>query len=335
MSGITGVGRLLAKARDISYSFERSVNMAKYLITGGDGYLAQQVITLLLSEGHEVSAIDMQFDQLNIPVKFNKLLEQKSFPLSNRTLLGKAFDGIDVCIHLAAPANKFFDSDLQAVALLDGLNVFHAAIESNNTPVIFSSTDAVYGPNIANPLFENAQMMPINSMGVHKLSLEHHARVLGLTHGLNSTSMRLFNVYGMWRNDWASDVISQFCRSALSGEDIIVQGNGDQVRDFIHVSDAARAFAMVSKNIKFGFSTYNVCTGQATSLNNLIDIMSSLLGYQLTVRYESKRRGDVYCAVGSNLKIKQDFKFMPRINIADGLRRVLKDAGAITLQKVI
>ena len=178
-------------------------------------------------------------------------------------------------------------------------------------------------------------MMPINSMGVHKLSLEHHARVLGLTHGLNSTSMRLFNVYGMWRNDWASDVISQFCRSALSGEDIIVQGNGDQVRDFIHVSDAARAFVTVSKNIKFGFSTYNVCTSQATSLNNLIDIISSLLGYQLMVRYEGKRRGDVYCAVGSNLKIKQDFKFMPRINIVDGLRRVLKDAGAITLQKVI
>ena len=59
----------------------------------------------------------------------------------------------------------------------------------------------------------------------------------------------------MWRKNWSSDFISQFCRSVLSGEDIIVQGNGDQVRDFIHVSDAARAFVMVSKNIKIGFST--------------------------------------------------------------------------------
>lgn len=309
--------------------------MAKYLITGGDGYLAQQVINLLLSDGHEVRAIDVKFDHLSIPAKYNKKLDQYCFPLSDKTLLLKTFIGIDICIHLASPANDVLDYDKQATATLDGLHVFHAAIESNHVPVIFSSTDSVYGPNVENQLFENAQMMPISSMGVHKLSLEHHARVLGLTHGLNSTSMRVFNVYGMWRKNWAADVISQFCRCAMSGEDIVVHGNGDQVRDFIHVSDVARGFISVSKSLKSGFSTYNVCTGQATSLNNLIDMISSLLGYKLTVRYENKRLGDVYCAVGSNSKINKDYKFMPRINISCGLRRVLKDAGAITLQKVI
>jgi UDP-glucose 4-epimerase len=309
--------------------------MAKYLITGGDGYLAQQIINLLLLEGHEIRAVDIKFEQLQIPVKFNKLLEQHCFSLSNKKLLLKTFKGIDACIHLASPPNVTLDHYMQAGAILDGLHVFHAAIESNNVPVIFSSTDSVYGPNIANPLFENAQMMPISTMGVHKLSLEHHARVLGLTHGLNSTSMRLFNVYGMWRENWASDVISQFCRCAMSGQDLVVHGNGDQIRDFIHVSDVARAFLAVSNRLKCGFSTYNICTGQATSLNNLIGLISSLLGYKLKVRYESKRLGDVYCAVGSNFKINKDFNFMPRIKISNGLRRVLKDAGAITLQKVV
>jgi len=309
--------------------------MAKYLVTGGDGYLAQQIINLLLLEGHEIRAVDVKFEQLQVPIKFNKLIEQHCFSLSNKKLLLKTFNGIDGCIHLASPTNSTLDYDMQAAAILEGLHVFHAAIESNNIPVIFSSTDSVYGPNIANPLFENAQMMPISSMGVHKLSLEHHARVLGLSHGLNSTAMRLFNVYGMWRRNWASDVISQFCRCALSGEDIIVHGNGDQIRDFIHVNDVARAFVSVSHTLKLGYSTYNVCTGQATSLNNLIGMISSLLGHKLTVRYESKRLGDVHCAVGSNLKINKDFDFIPRINISNGLRRVLKDAGAVTLQKVI
>lgn len=309
--------------------------MAKYLITGGDGYLAEQVINLLLLEGHEIKAVDTQFDQLSIPVKYNKLLELHECSLSDKQSLLKIFENIDVCIHLASPGNSINDHDMQVSAILDGLHVFHAAIESNNVPVIFSSTDSVYGPNIANPLFETAQMMPVNSMGVHKLSLEHHARVLGLTHGLNSTSMRLFNVYGMWRNNWESDVISQFCRRALSGEEIIVHGNGEQVRDFIHVSDVARAFISVSKNLKASFATYNVCTGQATSLNNLIDMISSLLGHRLKICYQAKRVGDVYCAVGSNLKINKDFNFMPRINISNGLRIVLKEAGAITLQKAI
>lgn len=309
--------------------------MAKYLVTGGDGYLAQQVINLLLIDGHEVRAVDIQFDQLCIPEKYKKALEKRCFSLSKKTLLLDSFKGVDICIHLAAPVHGCFDCDQQAISILEGLHVFHAAIESNSIPVIFSSTDSVYGPNIENPLYENAQMMPISSMGVHKLSLEHHARVLGLTHGLNSTSMRLFNIYGMWRKDWSSDVISQFCRSALAGEDIVVHGNGDQIRDFIHVSDAARAFISISKCLKQGFSTYNICTGKATSLNNLLDMISSLLGQKLNIRYGSKRLGDVYCAVGSNSRINKEVNFIPRINIGNGLRMVLKQAGAVTLQKAI
>jgi UDP-glucose 4-epimerase len=307
--------------------------MAKYLITGGDGYLAQHIINLLLLEGNEVRAVDIQFEQLQIPVKYDTLCEQQCFSLSNKQHLSKAFENVDVCIHLASPNNSIYEYETPAEALLDGLHVFHAAIE-NKTPVIFSSTDCVYGPNISNPLFETAQMMPISTTGIHKLSLEHHARVLGLTHGLNSVSMRLFNVYGMWRPHWESDVISQFCRRALAGENLIVHGNGDQVRDFIHVCDVARAFFSVSKKFKVGFSTYNICTGQATSLNNLIDIISSLLGYRLNVCYENKRLGDVYCGVGSNLKISKDYNFIPRINVSNGLRKILKEAGAITLQKV-
>ena len=309
--------------------------MAKYLVTGGNGYLAQQVINLLLREGHSVRVIDVQFDQLSVPVKYAHLVDQHCFTLADKKMLLKTFKDIDVCYHLASPTADSLDYSMQSSAILEGLHVFHAAIENNNIPVIFSSTDSVYGPNISSPLFESAQLMPISSMGVHKLSLEHHARVLGLTHGLNTTAMRVFNVYGMWRDGWESDVISQFCRCALAGKEIVVHGNGDQVRDFIHVSDVARAFILASKNKKFGFSTYNVCTGQATSLKNLIEMTSSLLGHKLQVRFESKRLGDLYCAVGSNLKIYKDLKFIPRTTISDGLRLVLKEAGAITLQKAI
>ncbi len=309
--------------------------MAKYLVTGGNGYLAQQVINLLLLEGHSIRVVDVQFDQLTVASKYSHLVDQHCFSLADKELLLTSFSNIDICFHLASPASDRLDYKLQASAILDALHVFHAAIESNNVPVIFSSTDSVYGPNISNSLFESAQLMPTSSMGVHKLSLEHHARVLGLTHGLNTTAMRVFNVYGMWRDNWQSDVISQFCRSALSGKEIVIHGNGDQVRDFIHVSDVARAFILVSKNIKLGFSTYNVCTGKATSLKNLIEMASSLLGFTLKIRYENKRLGDLYCAVGSNLKINKECNFIPRIAIRDGLRLVLKEAGAITLQKVM
>ncbi len=309
--------------------------MAKYLITGGNGYLAQGLVNLLLHEGHSIRVIDKQFDQLDIPLKYARLVDQQCFSLANKDKLLSAFKDVDICFHLASPESDSLDYKMQSTAILDGLHVFHSAIESNNIPVVFSSTDSVYGPNISSPLFESVNMMPTSSMGVHKLSLEHHARVLAVTHGFNSTAMRLFNVYGMWRKDWESDVISHFCRCALSGRDITVHGNGDQVRDFVHISDVSRAFYLVSKNIKPRFSTYNVCTGQATSLNNLVEMISLLLGYKLNVRYESKRLGDLYCAVGSNLKINKEYNFIPRINIINGLRSVLKEAGAITLQKVM
>lgn len=309
--------------------------MARYLITGGDGYLAQQIINNLLYEGHFIRLVDSKFSWVSIPQKFSHLVEQKNFELTNKTKLVEAFDSIDVCFHLATPNTEFNDYDQHASAMLASLHVFHSAIECGNVPVIFSSTDSVYGPNVSSPLFETAQMMPTNSVGVHKLSLEHHARILGLTYGLPSMSMRLFNVYGMWREDWDSDVITRFCRAALLGQEISVYGNGDQVRDFIHIDDVARAFIIASKYIKSGHSCYNVCTGQATSIKNVIAMISSLLGQQLMIRYERKRMGDLYCAVGSNLKVMKELNFIPRISLDSGLRKVLKDAGAITLQKVV
>lgn len=309
--------------------------MAKYLITGGNGYLAQQVINLILLEGDSISVVDTEFDQLEIPQKYAHLVEVHCFNLCEQKQLLQVMQGIDVCFHLASPENKYLDSNRQSKAILEGLYVFHAAITSANVPVIFSSTDSVYGPNISTPLFESAQMMPISPMGVHKLSMEHHARLLSLTHGLRAVSMRAFNVYGMWRESWYGDVISQFCRSALSGKEIVIYGNGDQIRDFIHVSDVARAYVLASKNIKAGFSTFNVCTGQATSLKSLIELISTLLGHPLDIRYENKRLGDLYCAVGSNLKINKELKFSPRISISKGLRMILKQAGATTLQKAI
>lgn len=309
--------------------------MAKYLITGGNGYLAQPIINLLLQSGNFVRAIDFNFELLNLEDDFNSSIECLCFSLDDHQALNDAFKDIDLCIHLASPYRAFTDYKTQSTAILEGLNVFHAAIESNNVPVVFSSTDSVYGPNISDLLFESAQKMPIDPMGAHKLSLEHHARVLGLTHGLNSTSMRLFNVYGIWRNNWKFDVVSQFCQSALLNKEIVVHGTGEQTRDFIHVSDVARAFILASENTHLGFETYNVCTGQSTSINTLIEMISSLLGYRLSVRYENKRVGDLYCAVGSNSKINKDLNFMPRVSMSDGLRRVLEEAGAITLQKVI
>ena len=340
--------------RALINSDEVGFAMAKYLVTGAAGYIGQRLVRKLLLQGHSVLGVDSGAIECLGPLldKSRGKLELYRAGLHDKAWLATAMKGVDLCFHLASKDNDEFQHYLPADreqandqvlfngesfidALTQSLNIFEVAARTNNTPVIFPSCDSVYGPNISYPLTENTCPMPISARGLYKYQVEQYARHFNLRYGLPVTALRLFNVYGFWQPDWQGDVISRFCQRVLSQESVTLFGNGDQERDFIHVDDVVQGFLKAGRTGFSGFNIFNLCTSEGTSLNMLLDIIGSLLGAPIKRVYEPYRPGDLNSAIGCSLKAQRQISFRAEVTIAEGLRKVLKEAGAITLQKVI
>ena len=328
--------------------------MAKYLVTGAAGYIGQRLVHKLLLQGHKIVAVDAgPIESLeSLSDSSRGKLELYRTDLSDKAWLSTAMAGVDLCFHLASKGNEEFQhylpverqqEDHQVLfngesfidALSQSLNVFEVAARADNTPVIFPSCDSVYGPNITYPLTENTCPMPISARGLYKYQVEQYARHFNLRYGLPVTALRLFNVYGMWQDEWQGDVISRFCQAVLNQQPVTLFGNGEQERDFIHMDDVVQGFIKAGRAGFSGFNVFNLCTSEGTSLNRLLDIISSLQGRPMQRNYEPHRSGDLNSAIGCNLKAQRQISFRAEIPIAEGLRQVLKEAGAITLQKAV
>lgn len=326
--------------------------MARYLITGGFGYIGQHLATQLLALGNDVTLVDRgSVDVLRNTLKQSSArLEIFQSDLSDVAWLTGLMKNIDVCFHLASPASDSVESympseraadiaelNFNSAALLNAIQpnlvVFESAVLAGNVPVIFSSTDSVYGSSINFPLNEKTLPMPISNMGLLKYQIEQYARHYNIKYGLPVSALRIFNVYGSWCEGWDGDVITRFCKAALDKQPLTLFGHGNQDRDFIHIRDVVTGFIRTAEAKLKGFNTFNLCTSESTTLNALVDILSSLMGYPMELDYLEYRRGELHNAVGCIQKMQRQIGFRAGINIVDGLRQVLNDAGAITLQQ--
>lgn len=324
--------------------------MAKILITGSAGYVAGWLIPHLLKADHYV----VGYDCLKCPDHLVNLvgLEWHQGFLSDRALLEKVFSTArpDVCIHLAKPAAEMLESytpearhreiqgrDLSMrvlhTCLVDQLNIFEAAIRFGKVPVLFASSDSVYGPNSSTSVLENAQLQPISMKGLFNFFTEQYGRFYALRYGASITAMRFFNIYGCWLEGWHGDVISRFCQAALTSQRLDIYGDGSQMRDFIYIEDVVAAIVAISSSVKPGFSAVNISTGVGTTLNELVRLVGLLTATAFDVVNHPFRLGDLSCAVGNNQRLGAIKSRVVRTELAEGLRRTMNAAGVITMRR--
>ncbi|WP_420590908.1 NAD-dependent epimerase/dehydratase family protein [Bacterioplanoides sp.] len=324
--------------------------MAKILVTGSAGYVAGWLIPQLLRMGHHV----IGYDCLKCPDHLINLVgvEWHQGFLSDRTLLERVFSTArpDICIHLAKPAAEMLESytpeerhreiqgrDLSVrvlhTCLADQLNIFETAIRFGNIPVLFASSDSVYGPNSSTSVLENAQLQPISMKGLFNFFTEQYGRFYALRYGASITAMRFFNVYGYWLEGWRGDVISRFCQAALTNQKLDVYGDGSQMRDFIYIEDAVAAIIAMTSSVKPGFSAVNISTGVGTTLNELVRLVGLLTATAFDVVNHPFRPGDLSCAVGNNQRLEALEGGVVSTELAEGLRRTMNAAGVITMRR--
>ena len=309
--------------------------MARYLVTGGAGFVGSHLVEALLDEGHTVRVLDdlSTGRRANLPLQLEPIVADVTDP----TAVAEAFDGVDGCFHLAAIASveRSHRGWLRThqVNLTGTISVFDQAARQAQrrrvVPVVYASSAAVYGDCRTVPIAEDSPTNPLSAYGADKLACELHARIAGAVHGVPTTGLRFFNLYGPRQdpNSPYSGVISIFADRLLRGEPIEIFGDGEQIRDFTYVGDAVEALRRALSIASTAAPVGNVCTGRGTSVHGLAELIAGLCGTRLATQRRPARSGEIRKSIGDPRRAAEQLGIKAETALVDGLATTLDALG--------
>ncbi len=308
--------------------------MAHVFVTGAAGFIGSHTIDQLLRAGHRVTGADnlrtghrRNLDGAFASPAFAFVEADLAEPGVLADLVHRS--GPDALIHLAALVSV--PESVRDPALNFRLNVqathevAEAARRSGVPRVVFASSAAIYGDNPALPLREDAVARPVSPYGAAKLASEALLLGHGAAFGFTVRCQRYFNVFGP-RQDPSSSysgVISVFERCHREGRAVTLFGDGRQTRDFISVHDVARANVLAATQPGLASGVANICTGQATSLRDVLGVFAGAFPAQPPARSAPPRAGDIVHSVGAPEKAAADLGFRAGTAVATGLRELI------------
>lgn len=299
------------------------------LVTGGAGFIGSHLSAKLLSLGAHVTVIDdLSAGNMDRVPKGVNIIEGC---ITDSASLSNAMQGSDAVFHLAAIASvPLCEADpawSDKVNLKASLEIISAA----NCPVIFASSAAIYGEPVEIPIAENHPISPVGYYGQQKAAIDANICSLG-PQSTPACALRFFNVYGAGQDPSSqySGVLSIFIDRASTGRQITIFGDGEQTRDFIHVSDVVQAllltgFSLLDSGVSSPAhaSAFNICTGSPVTLNEVVGVISSHVDEEISVAYEDGREGDIKHSSGDSTKLQSTFDWKPETSLTDGLLSLL------------
>jgi UDP-glucose 4-epimerase len=301
-----------------------------FLVTGGCGFIGSHLCEALLARGDAVQVLDdLSSGKLeNLPEEARLVHGD----VCDSACVHEALEGADGCFHLAAIASVEHGVrdwlGTHRVNLTGTITLFEAIRRRTglgSIPVVYASSAAVYGNCKTLPITEDAEKQPLSAYGADKYACELHAKVATHVHGIPTTGLRFFNVYGP-RQDPASPysgVISIFCDRLRRDEVLLVHGDGRQTRDFIFVSDVVSAMLRAMELNLAGARSFNCCTGIATSVLDLARLIAELCGRDLNLCFAAPRSGEIRHSLGSPLGSRVAFDLPEAMTLRAGLAKLL------------
>ena len=293
------------------------------LVTGVAGFLGYHLKKLLTDFGANVTGVDNYVSKHCEYGTRNAIISNLD-DYAIEEILKKRFD---VIFHLAGNAlaaesvsNPMKDFELNLIITLRFLERLRKS--GFEGKIIFASSAAVYGQPMKMPIAENVPVAPINPYGVSKLSSENYLSIYSELYGFRCSIARLFSLYGPRQ---AKQVVYDLIRkSVMHPEEIVVLGDGSEVRDFLYVNDAALALCYLGQASN-NEDVYNVCSGQGISIKSLSVLIVNQLGIpQTRLKYTNERRkGDPLYWIGDNTKLKKT-GFTPNVDIKAGIEKTCK-----------
>jgi UDP-glucose 4-epimerase len=297
----------------------------RFAVTGGAGFIGNNIVHLLLNQGHKVKVIDnLHTGKMENLSDISEQIKFENIDIRDFKNLSLALNDVDGVFHEAALTivQESFEKEKEYhdVNVVGTENVFKIAKE-NNFKVIYASSSSIYGNTTSVPIKENFSRNPINPYGKTKLDDELLAEKY-CSQGVKIIGLRYFNVYGIGQTGTYAGVITKFLDKLKKSESPIIFGDGDQIRDFVYVKDVALAnLAAMSSNVNEGF--FNIGTGKTVSILELAEKMIGLFKLKLKPVFEKPLEGDVKKSMADTTLTKSKLNWNYNTELENGLKEFL------------
>jgi len=306
---------------------------SKVLVTGGAGFIGSHLVDRLLGMGCEVVVLDSfrtgKMENVSQHLKSDRFRLVEG-DVRDKRVVRDGMDGVDAVVHLAAliSVDESVNNPVETreINVTGTLNVLEEARRQGVKRFVYASSTAVYGEGNSLPLKEDYPPRPISPYAASKASAECYCKAFHRSYGLETVILRYFNVYGpRQEHNPYSGVISRFLNNALNGKPLVVFGDGKQTRDFMSIDDVVEATMLALENSDLVSETFNVCTGNPTTINELAKTIEEVTGRNLQLVYHKPRKGDIKNNYGDPAKASQILRFRAKINLREGLRLLINE----------
>jgi len=310
----------------------RALAMPRVLITGIAGFIGSAIAHECATRGYEIRGIDNLTTGSIDNIADIEEIEFYRGSLTNRRLLRTACEGVDIVFHqaaLASVAGSIEDPASSHITNLDGtLNLLLEAEGQGVKRVVYASSSAVYGDSLALPKSEKMLPEPISPYAVQKLAGESYMRCFTQIYGMETVSLRYFNVFGPRQPAWSpySGVLARFITSMLAAIAPQIYGSGDQSRDFVYIDDVVEANmrAALADASKVSGKVFNIACGQRHTLLDIYAMLSDLLRFNGSPNFLPSRPGDIRHSEADISRARKDLEYEPRVSFRHGLERTIE-----------
>lgn len=304
---------------------------SKVLVTGGAGFIGSNLAEELIRQGAKVAILD------DLSTGFRENLEEIAGDfefiegdLNDDRAVSAAVEGAEIIFHEAAlpsvPRSVEDPGETHQACVNGTFNLLLKAKDAGVRRVIYAASSSAYGDQPTLPKVESMRAEPLSPYAAAKLMGEYYCSVFSRVYGLETISLRYFNVFGPRQNPSSmySGVISRFIDALMTGKQPVIYGDGEQSRDFTYIANVVDANLKAAQSLKGAGQVINTANGERTSLNELLKVLQSITGRgDLQAQYLPERKGDVKHSQADNSLAVQLLGYEKLVGLEDGLRKTI------------
>jgi len=305
--------------------------VSKFLVTGGAGFIGSHIVEKLVRKNHFVRVLDNfssgRRQNLEGVIKRIELIEGD---IRSADACIRATQGIDFVLHQAAlrsvPKSMNNPKEYNEVNINGTLNMLEASKKNKVKRFVFASSSSVYGDTDRFPEREDFTPQPISPYALTKLAGEQYCRIFSHHYGLDTVSLRYFNVFGPRQSldDEYAIVIPKFITCMLKGQPPPIYGSGRQSRDFTYIDNVVEANILAAKKSNANGEVFNIASGKDYTILELVKILNKIMKKDIRPKFLSPRPADVFRTLSDLSRSKRILGFRPKVDFLEGLNLTLE-----------
>ncbi|MDZ4159716.1 MAG: NAD-dependent epimerase/dehydratase family protein [Anaerolineaceae bacterium] len=302
----------------------------EFLITGAAGFLGSTLANRLAAEGHSVRGLDDL--STGDPRALISEVHFTRGDINDRPRMWTLLQKVDCVFHMAArvlvPESVLYPREYNLVNVDGTVTLMEAMRDVGVRRVVFISSGAIYGDQLQQPVPEDAVPVPRSPYAVSKLAAEYYVRTIGALWGIETVCLRVFNAYGPGQHlpPAYAPVIPNFLKQAATNGTLVINGNGNQTRDYVYVDDVVNAMVVSATAPDVNQSILNVGSGQETSVRDLTRLVTEITGGKPEILYNPRNDGGAQRMCADLTLARAKLGYQPLTSLETGLRLTHQNA---------